>query len=386
MSERLTDIKFYRIPFLNNSYEHTVNFTDWKKQYKWFEHQKIREYNECSYQRKEKSIRIKGYVENFEKYNYMSFINKNGMSESNRRFYCFITDVIYINDGLTQINFEIDVIQTYMFDYKITKSLVNRGHVDRWNNEGFPVENIKEEGLYIGEYEIKNKLEIHKGINAYVMCTSTPLGKMNTRTVGGGGSVNPTNYKPSVEFCYMQKSFEGYSKMAYKIPGETNFTVGYGTSNSSITSSTMYDEPTATMKMVEEATGKANTVAEQLKKDSIEVNQNQFDAINSCCYNGGFGMIGPGTQFWTYLKNNKGNWKEDEFRKIFLLYVNPGTSVEAGLRKRRNLECDLFFNNVANVPGYGVPPSINVYDPYPTIKGTLEDNGGYGSVPTIIVR
>lgn len=46
-----------------------------------------------------------------------------GKSET---FYCFINNIIYLNDRTTEITFEIDVIQSYMFKWQLNECLVER--------------------------------------------------------------------------------------------------------------------------------------------------------------------------------------------------------------------------------------------------------------------
>ena len=42
---------------------------------------------------------------------------------------CFISDILYINENCTAITFEIDVMQTWLFDFEIKKSFIERMHV-----------------------------------------------------------------------------------------------------------------------------------------------------------------------------------------------------------------------------------------------------------------
>ena len=57
--------------------------------------------------------------------NYMYYQNEH---HGTRIFYAFITKLIYINEGTTQINFEADVYQTWLFDVSIKPSYVVREH------------------------------------------------------------------------------------------------------------------------------------------------------------------------------------------------------------------------------------------------------------------
>lgn len=57
--------------------------------------------------------------------NYMYYQNNN---HGSRYFYAFITQLIYVNEGTTEIVFETDVYQTWLFDVTIKPSYVVREH------------------------------------------------------------------------------------------------------------------------------------------------------------------------------------------------------------------------------------------------------------------
>lgn len=68
--------------------------------------------------------------------NYMCFRNdsfKNADNEA-KMFYAFITKVTYINNNVTEIEYEIDVMQTWMYDYDLKECFVEREHTltDGW--------------------------------------------------------------------------------------------------------------------------------------------------------------------------------------------------------------------------------------------------------------
>lgn len=57
--------------------------------------------------------------------NYMMFKNT---AYGNKWFYAFVNDVRYINDNASEVSYEIDPIQTYLFDIKINDCFVERMH------------------------------------------------------------------------------------------------------------------------------------------------------------------------------------------------------------------------------------------------------------------
>lgn len=87
------------------------------------------------------TIRIEAKYEDVYNYNYLVFRNKNF---ENKYWYAFITGASYISNQVTDIYFQIDVMQSYMFDYTIQQSYVERQHAssDKWYENTQP-ENVE---------------------------------------------------------------------------------------------------------------------------------------------------------------------------------------------------------------------------------------------------
>lgn len=68
-------------------------------------------------------------------YNYMYFTNS-GVTDSNaavfedKTYYCFVDDIRYINNNCVEISYSLDYLQTFMFDYREKKCLVERMTTD----------------------------------------------------------------------------------------------------------------------------------------------------------------------------------------------------------------------------------------------------------------
>src|SRR5699024_3678331 len=106
--------------------------------------------------------------------NYLTFLNRN------KRFYAFVTTMEYINDGLTHVYFEIDVLQTWLFEMNFKPSYVKRMHRKLWNDDGTPIINTIDEGLNYGT-EYDNKLtsrlsgQLNGGYKFLVIVSKTPI-------------------------------------------------------------------------------------------------------------------------------------------------------------------------------------------------------------------
>lgn len=126
-----TTIKLYSgIPF-DNTYEHTLWFDDISAQNTYFHggtHAGRAKYTLAnnSYQRVEKGkMRIALCADDIYDCNYLAFQNTN---YGNKWFYAFIISVEYINNVTSEIIFEIDSIQTYLFDMTLEECFVEREH------------------------------------------------------------------------------------------------------------------------------------------------------------------------------------------------------------------------------------------------------------------
>lgn len=125
-----------------------LTFTDYDAQNAYFEELPKLELRECTYQRKDESIRFAGNVDSLRRYNYVRYKNA---EFGNKWFYAFITSMDYVSEDVTSIHIKTDVYQTWMFDIQLKPSFVEREHV---SDDGFGVHTIPE-GLEYGPYIIK---------------------------------------------------------------------------------------------------------------------------------------------------------------------------------------------------------------------------------------
>ncbi len=143
------------------------------------------------------------------------------------------------------------------------------------------------------------------------------------------------------------KKFEGFSSKAYYDPhtGNLPITIGYGSTRKS-DGTPFYIGEVITQQKAEEL------LAYQISKEFIpslqkipywnQMNENQKSALISFAYNLGANFYGS-SGFSTISKVLK-NKEWDKVPDAFTLYVNPGSSVEAGLMRRRIAEANLWSN------------------------------------------
>lgn len=121
-------IKIYHNVPLDNTYEHTLYFASISAQNNYFHGGGNVKYtlSAQSYQRVVKgSMRVGVKADNLYDCNYLAFQNTNF---GTKWFYAFITGVEYVNNETSQITFEIDCMQTYMFDVSLKDCFVEREH------------------------------------------------------------------------------------------------------------------------------------------------------------------------------------------------------------------------------------------------------------------
>lgn len=127
MANPITKVYLLDVP-LENDYKNTLYFANSQAQQSYFQSRIIGSYsyNDFSYQRKDQIIRVPAQYDSISKCNYVMYQNSN---YSNKWFYAFVNELEYINDGRTDLHIETDVMQTWMFDYNVKASFVEREHV-----------------------------------------------------------------------------------------------------------------------------------------------------------------------------------------------------------------------------------------------------------------
>lgn len=133
---------------LESDMKHTLYFANASSQHSYMSNCVIKTYTNVSYQRDTATFRCPAHIDSIRQCNYMMYQNT---AYSNKWFYCFIEKMTYISDGLTDVVFKVDPIQTFMFDFETQPSFIEREHTnnDTRGNNTLP------ENFELGEY-IKN--------------------------------------------------------------------------------------------------------------------------------------------------------------------------------------------------------------------------------------
>ena len=148
---------------LTTSYEHTIDFKSKDEQFSYFYSHVKHAITKYQYIRREREyISVELPLTALDDVNYMLFRSADG----ERLYYAFVTDKTYTNPTTSSVFYQIDVMQTFQFDYKWNASYVKQAHVDRWTPEHKPIYSKTDEGLDYGtEYSIESAYRLEQDTN-----------------------------------------------------------------------------------------------------------------------------------------------------------------------------------------------------------------------------
>lgn len=140
------------IPF-DMGYENTKYYLSSVEQFSNISSKALIHLTDLSYIQNGNEIRLEVSPSTLYKCNYLIFKNT---SFENHYFYAFITGYKYINNACYAITFQLDVLQTWMFDYSLRECFIDREHA-RDDSIGA---NIEDEGLETGEFLSYHKITL----------------------------------------------------------------------------------------------------------------------------------------------------------------------------------------------------------------------------------
>lgn len=211
----MATLQLLNVNYLNNTYQNTLDFESLSAQTDFFDKLVFTSMDlgdDYTYIREHGSIMVDYPKEQLEAINYLRFRN------TDKWWYAFITSKNYVNENVTEVNFEIDVMQTFLFEHSLEKSFVLREHQDRFDNEGNYIFNLTTENIEAGyEFEKISDNEILDNVSGdlspdgnygdyglywLTIVTKEPLDKTeNTSLIAG----LPTNVYTYVSPLFFQK-------------------------------------------------------------------------------------------------------------------------------------------------------------------------------------
>lgn len=152
---------------LNSSYEHTIYFPSRQAQKDFFASKAVKSFFAYSFLRRTWPIKVMATMEEAQGWSYLYFRN----STNHKTYYYFIDSVEYISETTVQLNLEMDVLQTYLFDWNLLPCFIERQHTET-DNFG---EHTLDEGLEVGDLKLYGGIVADPGpLCIMVMCTINP--------------------------------------------------------------------------------------------------------------------------------------------------------------------------------------------------------------------
>lgn len=407
-------LRLYKNHNYDSTYEYIKMFKNENEQNNYF--------NNLEYEEIEKDYYIRTNTNKFtidksieelevEEFNYISYSNEGKI------YYCFINNLEYNSQFRTNIIFEVDVIQTFMFDFTIDKSFIERKVCSINEVSDF------DEGLNIGEHILESEQIIFNKDSEYfamfngfkeqelifndkgklISVADIPYATAKPQTIidgilyplyfmklkdtstyqhplldeigisTGGSIVNGDAI--SKKIYRFLKGYEAFSSESYLDSGGVP-TIGYGITESNPYWSSLFPSCTEEKASKVLAETMYNNYALPLYRsmqnsgvDMATVRQNHFDAFLSLCFNGGLGAVTSSPMYAKWVINQNDSTITEDWATWYIRDNNG--DVLQGLIDRRKKESDIFDNG-----NYYYKPILI----YGTID-TVVDNNGHGFIP-----
>ena len=121
-----SDVVLCRGVPIDSDYKHTLYFDSVAAQNNYFFSKAFKQFHNVSYQRERRNyITLEIPATQVYACNYLLFKNT---SYGEKWFFAFVDSVDYVNDNVTEIHYELDMMQTWMFEYTLSQCMVEREH------------------------------------------------------------------------------------------------------------------------------------------------------------------------------------------------------------------------------------------------------------------
>lgn len=222
------------IPF-NISYNNVRDFDTIDEQTAYFLGKQKYKFDKLTYQRvTQQTIKLDINYNDLLDCNYIMFQNQ---SNKGKWYYAFITDYEFVSQNCTIITYQLDVFQTYLFDFSFQSTYIEREHTKRFNNDGIPVINTLDEGLAYGyDYECYNIEHVQQCDNIIwaVLVSKLNLISYPTKLYGGSrtGKIPTTLYyycvpiridNANIDLKVNGKQVSSVQSIISKFQNDTNF-------------------------------------------------------------------------------------------------------------------------------------------------------------------
>lgn len=150
---------------LSSRYDHSIYFDEEEAQLAYFQRKAVRTFTAYSYIRKSWKLKLGATMEEANLWNYLFFQN----GTNGKWWYYFITNLEYINDGTVELTLELDVLQTYLFDFNFLPCFIERQHtISDEIGEHTILENLE-----LGDYIVNGSEKAYETYDCCILVQST---------------------------------------------------------------------------------------------------------------------------------------------------------------------------------------------------------------------
>lgn len=142
---------------IKNDYKNQLTFSSTNAQLSYFNSVIEHTFDNYTYIKKDNVIQLGANIDEIIDCNYLFYKNT---GFTNKYYFCFITNMEYVNENCTRITFETDCYQTWLFQIQYKQSFVEREHV---NDDTIGLHTVPE-NLETGEY-IVNSSDYYNGLD-----------------------------------------------------------------------------------------------------------------------------------------------------------------------------------------------------------------------------
>ena len=130
---------------LENDYKNQLTFSNATAQLTYFNSTVQHTFDNYTYIKKDNVVQVGKNIDEIIDCNYLFYKN---IGFTNKWYFCFITNMEYVNENCTRITFETDCYQTWLFQIEYKESFVEREHV---NDDTIGLHTVPE-NLETGDY------------------------------------------------------------------------------------------------------------------------------------------------------------------------------------------------------------------------------------------
>ena len=142
---------------LKNDYKNQLTFSSATAQLNYFNSVIEHTFDNYTYIKKDNVVQVGKNIDEIIDCNYLFYRN---VGFTNKWYFCFITNMEYVNENCTRITFETDCYQTWQFQIVYKQSFIEREHV---NDDTIGLHTVPE-NLETGDY-INNSVDYYTGLD-----------------------------------------------------------------------------------------------------------------------------------------------------------------------------------------------------------------------------